>query len=366
MIRKASLAVAFLLAVLLVALLANTWRHGSRQLDLPAVRPLAVDAQAAAQRLAGAIRIRTVSYDGRPDASAAELLALHDYLRQQFPAAHAALEREVVGCCSLLYRWAGSDASAKPMMLMAHQDVVPVAPGTEGDWQAPPFAGEIRDGYVWGRGAWDDKGNLLAIMEAVEALAAQGFKPRRTIWLAFGHDEETGGERGAKRIAELLASRGVRLEFVLDEGLLITHGILKGLAQPLALIGIAEKGILNLRLSATAPDGHSSMPPKSSAIAGSALPSRLERDPMPAAIDGVAARMFDWWRPRCRRAACCCPTCGCPAAGQRRLNRRRPRTPCGDHRHADDVPGRQQITAAGAGRGVRELPAAAGRQRRRR
>ena len=294
MIRKLVTAIVAVLAVLLAALLFNTWRHGSRQLDVSAVRPPAVDAQAAARRLAGAIRLRTVSYDGRPDASAAELLALHDYLRQQFPAAHAALDREVVGGYSLLYRWAGSDASAKPLMLMAHQDVVPVVPGTEGDWQAPPFAGEIRDGYVWGRGAWDDKGNLLAVMEAVEALAAQGFKPRRTIWLAFGHDEETGGERGAKRIAELLASRGVRLEFVLDEGLLVTHGILKGLAQPLALIGIAEKGILNLRLSARAPDGHSSMPPKSSAIGrlGAAL-GRLERDPMPAAIDGVAARMFD-------------------------------------------------------------------------
>ena len=92
-------------------------------------------------------------------------------------------------------------------MLMAHQDVVPIAPGTEKDWEVDPIAGTVKDGYVWGRGAWDDKGNLLAILEAIEALAAQGFRPRQTIYVVAGHDEGTGGEHGAKQIAELLRSR---------------------------------------------------------------------------------------------------------------------------------------------------------------
>lgn len=115
---------------------------------------------------------------------------------------------------------------------------------------------------VWGRGAWDDKGNLISQMEAIELLAASGFKPRRTIHLAFGADEEVGGERGAKQIAALLKSRGERLDFVIDEGLLITEGVLPGLTKPAALIGVAEKGFLSVQLKVGATPGHSSMPPR--------------------------------------------------------------------------------------------------------
>ena len=97
---------------------------------------------------------------------------------------------------------------------MAHQDVVPIAPGTEGDWQVAPFSGAQKDGFVWGRGAWDDKGNLMSIMEAVEMRVGAGFQPRQTIYLVFGQDEELGGERGAQQIAALLKERGVRLRFV--------------------------------------------------------------------------------------------------------------------------------------------------------
>ncbi len=98
-------------------------------------------------------------------------------LAARYPKAHAAMQREPVGDFSLLYTWKGSDPSLKPILLMAHQDVVPVAPGTEGDWTEPPFAGVVKDGMVWGRGAWDDKGNLIAQMEAAELLAASGFRP---------------------------------------------------------------------------------------------------------------------------------------------------------------------------------------------
>lgn len=285
------------LALLVVAALAvtiNTWRQPSRQIAVPAVQPVAVDREAVAQRLAAAVRLRTVSVDGQPDASAPEFLKLHTWLEQQYPHAHAALKREKISGLSLLYTWPGSDAAAKPIMLMAHQDVVPVAPGTAGEWQAEPFAGMVRDGFVWGRGAWDDKGNLVAMMEAVELLARQGFKPRRTIYLAFGHDEELGGERGAAQIAGLLNARNVRLEFVLDEGLLITEGVLKGLAAPLALIGVAEKGYVNLALTARGAPGHASMPPHDTAIGTLARAlAALEAKPMPSRIRGVAAEMFD-------------------------------------------------------------------------
>ena len=119
----------------------------------------------------------------------------------------------------------------------------------------------IADGFIWGRGSWDDKGNLYSMLEAAEVMAKAGFRPKRTIYFAFGHDEETAGTAGAKSIAALLASRGVRLDFVIDEGLLITEGIMKGLDKPAALIGVAEKGYATLVLTAHSTPGHSSMPP---------------------------------------------------------------------------------------------------------
>jgi carboxypeptidase PM20D1 len=289
-----SLLVLVLLAALAVVVAANALRHGSRQIEVAPAPPLKLDENAAAQRLAAAVRLRTISYDGQPDASAAEFRKLHALLKKSFPRAHAVLKRETVNELSLLYTWPGFDPAAKPIMLMAHQDVVPIAPGTERDWQADPFGGEIRDGFVWGRGAWDDKANLFALFEAVETLAAAGFKPRQTILIASGHDEEIGGEQGAKAIAELLKSRGVKLDFVLDEGLLITEGVLKGLDRPVALVGTAEKGYLTLALAAKARPGHSSMPPPETAIGMlSAALARLEDRQMPAAIRGVAAEMFD-------------------------------------------------------------------------
>ncbi|WP_046114628.1 M20 family peptidase [Aquincola tertiaricarbonis] len=293
LLARAAAALAGALGLLALILALNTWRQPSRQVAVPAVAPVAVDAQAVAGRLAAAVRLRTVSVDGQPDAAAAEYLKLHDWLAASYPQAHAALRRETVGGYSLLYTWPGTDAGVRPMMLMAHQDVVPIAPNTERDWQAEPFAGTVRDGFVWGRGAWDDKGNLVAMMEAVELLARQGFRPRRTLYLAFGHDEETGGERGAAQIAALLKSRGVRLDFVIDEGLLITDGVLKGLDAPLALVGVAEKGYVNLQLTTHGTPGHASMPPPATAIGTLAQAlQRIESQPMPAGIRGVAAEMF--------------------------------------------------------------------------
>lgn len=299
--RPALFALTVAIAVLLGGLALNTARQRSRQVTVPAAALAPIDVQAAAERLAGAVRLRTISFESPSEQSLAELLKLHTYLAQAFPNAHRAMTREIVGGYSLLYTWNGEQPSAKPILLMAHQDVVPIAPGTEDRWHADPFGGEIRDGFVWGRGSWDDKGNLMAILEAVDALVAAGFKPRRTIYLAFGHDEENGGENGAAKIAELLAQRGIHCEFALDEGLVTTEGIMPGLAAPLALIGIAEKGFLTVRLTATATPGHSSMPPKTSAIGALAKAlTRLEASPMPAGDSGVAAAMLDTIAPEMR------------------------------------------------------------------
>ncbi|HEY0857206.1 MAG TPA: M20 family peptidase [Albitalea sp.] len=279
--------------MLIGALFAVAGKPGARAGERPATTLPAVDAQAAAARLAGALRFQTLSLQDRPDASAAAFLELHAYLQRSFPLVHAQLERERVGGYSLLYTWRGTDQRAPAVLLMAHQDVVPVSPGTEARWTHPPFAGTLADGFVWGRGAWDDKGRLLAQLEAVEALLREGFRPSRTIHLAFGHDEEVGGTRGAKSIAALLRSRGVTLSYALDEGLVVTEGIIAGAPKPVALIGVAEKGNVTLRLRASAAAGHSSMPPRRSAIGNlSRAVAALEAKPMPARLRGVAHEMF--------------------------------------------------------------------------
>jgi carboxypeptidase PM20D1 len=118
---------------------------------------------------------------------------MQTHIEKSFPAFHAAAKREVVADYSPLYIWEGSDPKAQPIGLLAHQDVVPVAPGTDKDWRHPPYDGVIADGFIWGRGSWDDKGNLYSMLEAAEILAKAGFKPKRTIYFAFGHDEEIAG-----------------------------------------------------------------------------------------------------------------------------------------------------------------------------
>ena len=294
-----------LLVVVIVALAAvvgaKTMTTPSRQLAVAAVAPVKVDGTAAAGRLAAAVRFKTIASAEDADASGAEFSGLHALLQTSFPKAHAVLQREVIGKYGLVYTWPGSDAKAGAIGLMAHQDVVPVAPGTEGDWQQPPFSGAVKDGFVWGRGSWDDKGNLMSIMEAVELLAGSGFQPRQTIYLIFGNDEEVGGPRGALQVAKLFKERGVHLDFVLDEGLLITEGLLTGLSKPAALIGVAEKGYLSVQLSAIATPGHSSMPPpqaEQSAIGMmSAALARLEDEQMPLAIRGLSQEMFETLAP---------------------------------------------------------------------
>jgi carboxypeptidase PM20D1 len=282
-------------------LLFNVVTHSSRQVQVMAVPRVPVDEQAAAARLSEAIRFQTISNFLNPDSDASALRGLQAHISKSFPAFHAAAKREVVATYSVLYTWEGSDPKAAPIALLAHQDVVPVAPGTAKDWQQPPFDGVIAAGFVWGRGSWDDKGNLYAMLEAAEQMSKAGFRPKRTIYFAFGHDEEVGGTRGAKAIAALLASRGVRLEFVLDEGLLIAEGLVKGLDRPAALIGVAEKGYATLVLTAHATPGHSSMPPRDTAIGMmSAALVRLEDNRLPTQARGAVAEMFDTLAPEMR------------------------------------------------------------------
>jgi len=247
----------------------------------------------AVERLSEAVRFRTLSTQNAEGFDPAPFLAFHEFLERSYPRTHEVLGRETVADYSLLYTWPGSDASLDPILLTSHIDTVPVIPGSLERWTQPPFSGAIADGFVWGRGTLDNKFGVMATLEAVEGLIAEGFAPTRTVYLAFGHDEEVGGDEGAGGITQLLESRDVRLWFSLDEGMAILDGI-AGLEGRLASIGVAEKGFVSLELVASAPGGHSSMPSRDSAIGKlAAAIGRVEANPMPLRLDGMSGEMLD-------------------------------------------------------------------------
>ena len=295
MIKKLIFALLAVVAPLVLVVLVRTAGFSSRQIVVPEATKPNLDSSASLERLSRAIQFRTVSSHDTAQMPDKEFQRFRDFLNEAFPRIGKHLNRETISDHSLLYTWQGRDSALKPILLTAHMDVVPAS---DQIWRHPPFSGALVDGYVWGRGAMDDKASLMAILDAVEHLLGNGFTPNRTVYLAFGHDEEIGGHNGAAKIAKLLHSRDVELEFVLDEGMNILDGILPGLAAPVALVGIAEKGYLSLRLTVETPGGHSSIPPGDTAIGiiSRAL-HRLETTPFPSRLAGATRRMFEYLGP---------------------------------------------------------------------
>ena len=243
----------------------------------------------ASGRLARLIRCRTVSSRNPAEVDTGEFEAFIEALRELYPTAHAVLEYERVNGYGLLFRWPGRTAG-RPVVLMAHYDVVPVADPDA--WVHPPFSGAVADGFIWGRGTLDDKGALAAIMEAVESLAAAGFVPARDVYLSFGNNEETAGDTAAAAAA-LLAARGVQPWFVLDEGGAVASQAFPFIAAPMAVIGVSEKGILDVELSAEDPGGHASTPRRGGATARLARAIlRIDRRPFPALLPDVPVEML--------------------------------------------------------------------------
>ncbi len=230
--------------------------------NLAAATP--VDLDRAATHLAEAIGFRTISHEDPSSNDRNEWDRLHAWLAATYPAAHAAMAREVVAGHTLIYTWPGTDPGRRPIVFLAHHDVVPVTAGTEGGWKHPPFDGVIADGAVWGRGAIDNKGSLVGLFEALEALATAGFRPARTVIVISGHDEEAGGS-GAAAAARWLEARKLSPEWVLDEGLAVVADF-PLFGRPVAIIGIAEKGYGTLRVTAPSTGGHSSAPPPQTGV----------------------------------------------------------------------------------------------------
>jgi carboxypeptidase PM20D1 len=291
--KKIAIALGALLLVLVVVVTVRTIRFVPSNSDTAAVAPLPSESDSIlAEHLAGAIRIPTVSYqDSAPPRAA--LTALHAYLARIFPRTHATLAHERVGDANLLFTWAGTDPTLEPIVMMSHLDVVPVEAGSERDWTHPPFSGDIADGFIWGRGTLDDKVGVLSLLEAVEALVAEGVRPRRTVYLAFADDEEVIG-RGATDIIAVLRSRGFHPVVAIDEGSAVVRGVIPGTSRPVGLIGISEKGYANVELTVQGTGGHSSMPPAQTAVGVLAHAiDQLETHPMQPRLDDATAAMFD-------------------------------------------------------------------------
>ncbi len=284
----------FCLAVLFV----NTFRYPSKQIQVDTIKPVTVDIESATVRLSRAIQIPTVSHEDPRKIDVNQFRTFHRFLESTYPEVHHTLDRIVINDLSLLYKWQGSEQDMKPILLLAHQDVVPVDTETANKWTHDAFSGVIADGCVWGRGALDDKGSLIAMMEAVERLLGSNFTPRRTILLAFGHDEEIGGQQGASRIADYLMEKNIGVAFALDEGMTILDEDLSPAKRQTAMIGLSEKGYVTLKITARSEGGHSSMPPAKTAIGSLARAiGRLEKHQLPARFSGPAASLFDFVGP---------------------------------------------------------------------
>jgi carboxypeptidase PM20D1 len=258
----------FVLVVLLLIMGVKTLTFSQPDVTLQApLDSTKVDAAKVSERLSQGIQFATISHMDESQVEREAFTGFHQFLKQSYPKLHQNLSLEMVNELSLLYRWKGSDDSLKPILLMSHQDVVPVDSETRDRWLHEPFGGAIEEGIIWGRGAVDIKSGVLGVMEAVEDLLAKGFEPKRDIYLAFGHDEEIGGNKGAAKISALLKARGLDFQFILDEGgSIVGDGIIPGMDAQVALIGIAEKGYVSLELKVKAVGGHSSMPPKHTAL----------------------------------------------------------------------------------------------------
>ena len=291
--KKIFLGFTIAVTLFILFLLIRSMTTASRQKNYPPVKSVEVSPEAG-QHLAEAIRIPTISYG---DQLVFDSTAFQDYtqfIRTTYPLLDSLLVKKYFNDFSILYHWKGKSKQDDPILLMSHYDVVPVEEATITDWKHGPYSGAITGDTIWGRGAIDDKTAGIAILETLELLLQEGFQPERDIYVALSHDEEKGGAQGAAVIAEYLEKQEIRFDFVLDEGGAITEGIIPGVKKEVALVGIAEKGYLNLELSTSLSGGHSSIPLGTNSIdVLTAGLSRLRAHPFPARISKPLKLFFD-------------------------------------------------------------------------
>ena len=292
MLKKLFLSVLLFILVLLLIALYRTVTHTASVDGIIAGEVIAIDEEKASQNLAASIRFKTISYQDKEMFPYEEFNNFIKWAAATYPEFHQAMEIDQLKH-SLLFKWQGSDSTLAPILFEGHHDVVPIIPGTENLWQENPFAGVISNNRIWGRGALDDKSGVIGLMEAATYLIKSNFKPKRTIYFSFGHDEEVGGG-GAALITKKLKAEGVQLHWSLGEGSFVNKGFFPGIDKFVAPINVAEKGSANLMIIAKAKGGHSSTPPKRTAVTilAEAL-IKLEKEPLPGSLEGLSAAMFN-------------------------------------------------------------------------
>ena len=226
------------------------------------LEPLPADAVA---HMGQAIQISTETPDDNYKYDSATFYKYRQWLDQAYPTIKARLPRTIIDSFNYIYEWKGTDTSLLPIVLMAHYDVVPVEASAVKLWHAKPYGGEVKDGYIWGRGALDDKASMISILEATEQLLKTSFQPKQTILLCFGSDEESNG-RGALAMVKYFKGLKKKFDMVVDEGGEISTEEMKDVKHPVASIGVGEKGYVTLVLTAQKEGGHSSIPGKTSSI----------------------------------------------------------------------------------------------------
>ncbi|REL26267.1 M20/M25/M40 family metallo-hydrolase [Thalassotalea euphylliae] len=251
---------------------------------------LSIDVGQAQRHLAEALRFKTISHFQPAQRDYQPFIDFQLWFAQRYPRLHQQLARTVIADHTMLFHWQGQ-SSEQSALISAHYDVVPTPNAQQ--WQYPPFSGQIADGYIWGRGALDNKGAVIAIAEAIELALAQGIVPQHDLYIAFTHDEEIGSLDGAQGVSQYFTEREIALAWSLDEGSFVFTGMFPGVDEAVASINLSEKGYLNVTLTAHAEAGHSSIPPQATAvdILASALVN-IRHMPMDNNIDELTNAMF--------------------------------------------------------------------------
>lgn len=292
-LRKILLLFLVSVIIFLAYLIFNTFNFKSKQVSYKPIDSIKVS-PTSKDNLSKAIKIQTISHENIEDFDSIQFNNFSSFLKTTYPLTDSILEKKIFNSFSLLYKWEGSNSTLKPIILMAHLDVVPVIEENLADWKYYPFGGEIVKDTLWGRGAIDDKVGVVAIIESIELLLKNGFVPQRSIYISFGHDEEINGMNGAKVIADYLEKENIEAEFVLDEGGSIVQNMIPDIEKDVALIGIAEKGFVSLKLSVELEGGHSSYPEKETAIDVLAKAiAQLKSKPFPATISLPLEKFID-------------------------------------------------------------------------